>query len=83
VAKGQVTMPSPLASGAALIHAATLTGNLEGGWAHYEKLKENGAMAGGGNGDILKSVAGGRPALGDPKGRERSRVGHDRWCASC
>jgi iron(III) transport system substrate-binding protein len=63
-AKGQVTMPSPLTSGAALIHAATLTGNLDGGWRYYEGLKENGAVAGGGNGDILKSVAGGEKLYG-------------------
>jgi iron(III) transport system substrate-binding protein len=63
-AKGQLVMPSPLNSGAALIHAATLTGNLEGGWRYYEALKDNGAMAGGGNGDILKSVAGGEKLFG-------------------
>jgi iron(III) transport system substrate-binding protein len=63
-AKGQVTMPSPLNSGAALIHAATLTGNLEGGWKYYEGLKANNAVAGGGNGDILKSVAGGEKLYG-------------------
>jgi iron(III) transport system substrate-binding protein len=63
-AKGQVTMPSPLNSGAALIHAATLTGTLPGGWKYYEGLKENAATAGGGNGDILKSVAGGEKLYG-------------------
>ncbi|MCB8820367.1 ABC transporter substrate-binding protein [Microvirga rosea] len=63
-AKGQVIMPSPLNSGAALIHAATLTGNLEGGWKYYEALKDNGAMAGGGNGDVLKSVSGGDKLYG-------------------
>lgn len=63
-AKGQVIMPSPLSSGAALIHAATLTGNIEGGWDYYEALKENGALAGGGNGDVLKSIAGGEKLYG-------------------
>lgn len=63
-AKGQVIMPSPLSSGAALIHAATLTGTIEGGWDYYEALKENGALAGGGNGDVLKSVAGGEKLYG-------------------
>jgi iron(III) transport system substrate-binding protein len=63
-AKGQVVMPSPLSSGAALIHAATLTGNIEGGWDYYEALKENGALAGGGNGDVLKSIAGGEKLYG-------------------
>lgn len=63
-AKGQVAMPSPLSSGAALIHAATLTSNLEGGWNYYEALRENGAIAGGGNGDVLKSIAGGEKLYG-------------------
>ena len=63
-AKGQVVMPSPLNSGAALIHAATLTANLPGGWAYYENLKKNNAVAGGGNGDVLKSVAGGEKLYG-------------------
>lgn len=63
-AKGQVVMPSPLTSGAALIHAATLTGNLKDGWGYYEQLQQNGAMAGGGNGDVLKSVAGGEKLYG-------------------
>ncbi len=63
-AKGLVVMPSPLASGAALIHAAALTGNLEGGWSYYEKLKANGAVAAQGNGDVLKQVAGGEKLFG-------------------
>ncbi|KLK91241.1 ABC transporter substrate-binding protein [Microvirga vignae] len=62
--KGQLVMPSPLTSGAALIHAATLTGNIEGGWKYYEALKQNDAMAGGGNGDVLKQVAGGQKLYG-------------------
>ena len=45
--KGQLVMPSPLTSGAALIHAATLTGSIEGGWKYYEALKDNDAVAGG------------------------------------
>lgn len=63
-AKGLVTMPSPLTSGAALIHAAALTGSLPGGWAYYEQLRKNEALAGGGNGDILKRVAGGDKLFG-------------------
>ncbi|WP_204985671.1 ABC transporter substrate-binding protein [Microvirga pakistanensis] len=62
--KGQLVMPSPLTSGAALIHAATLTGRLEGGWKYYEDLQENDAVAGGGNGDVLKQVAGGEKLYG-------------------
>jgi iron(III) transport system substrate-binding protein len=62
--KGQVVMPSPLASGAALIHAATLTSNLAEGWEFYQKLKANGAIAASGNGDVLKQVAGGEKLFG-------------------
>ena len=62
--RARSSMPSPLTSGAALIHAATLTGNLEGGWGYYEELKDNGAVAGGGNGDVLKQVAGGEKLYG-------------------
>ena len=62
--RGQVVMPSPLASGAALIHAATLTSNLAEGWGYYEKLKANGAIAATGNGDVLKQVAGGEKLFG-------------------
>ncbi len=63
-AKGQVALPSPLTSGAALIHTVTLTSNLPSGWSFYEKLAANNALAGGGNGDILKSVAGGDKLYG-------------------
>ena len=62
--KGQVVMPSPIASGAALIHAATLTSNLQEGWGYYVKLKTNGAIAASGNGDVLKQVAGGEKLFG-------------------
>jgi iron(III) transport system substrate-binding protein len=62
--KGQVVMPSPLASGAALIHAATLTSNLAEGWGFYVKLKVNGGVAASGNGDVLKQVAGGEKLFG-------------------
>lgn len=62
--RGQVVMPSPLASGAALIHAATLTSNLAEGWGFYVKLKVNGGVATSGNGDVLKQVAGGEKLFG-------------------
>ena len=62
--KGQVVMPSPLASGAALIHAATLTSNLGAGWGFYEALKANGAIVANGNGDVLRQVAGGEKLYG-------------------
>lgn len=63
-AKGLVTMPSPLTSGAALIHAQTLNGVPGFGWDYYKQLKQNGAVAAGGNGAILKSVASGEKAYG-------------------
>ncbi|UZF92308.1 ABC transporter substrate-binding protein [Bosea sp. NBC_00550] len=63
-AKNQLAMPSPLNSGAALIHTITLTGNLKEGWSFYEKLKENGTLAAGANGDILRQVATGEKLYG-------------------
>ncbi len=62
--KGQLVMPSPLTSGAALIHTATLAGNLSDGWKYYEALRTNDALVAGGNGDVLKSVAGGEKLYG-------------------
>jgi iron(III) transport system substrate-binding protein len=63
-ARGLIAMPSPLASGAALIHAVTLTENLPGGWDYYKSLGANEAQAAGGNGDVLKSVSGGDKLYG-------------------
>jgi iron(III) transport system substrate-binding protein len=63
-AKGLVAMPSPLTSGAAMIHTVTLTANLPQSWGYYENLRKNGAMASGGNGDVLKQVAGGEKLYG-------------------
>jgi len=63
-AKGLVAMPSPIASGAAMIHTVTLTTNLPSGWSYYEALRKNGATASGGNGDVLKQVAGGEKLYG-------------------
>ncbi|MER8828618.1 ABC transporter substrate-binding protein [Mesorhizobium sp. M0938] len=63
-AKGLVAMPSPLTSGAAMIHTVTLTGNLPEGWDYYGALAKNGAQASGGNGDVLKAVSGGDKLFG-------------------
>jgi len=63
-ANGLVTMPSPLTSGAALIHASALTSTEGFGWEYYEQLKANEALASGGNGGVLKSVATGEKAYG-------------------
>jgi iron(III) transport system substrate-binding protein len=57
-------MPSPLTSGAALIHTVTLTENLPEGWDFYTALAENGAQASGGNGGILTAVSGGEKLYG-------------------
>lgn len=63
-AKGLATMPSPLTSGAALIHAQTLA-SVDGlGWDYYKALAENGTTAAGGNGAVLKAVASGEKAYG-------------------
>jgi iron(III) transport system substrate-binding protein len=63
-AKDQVTMPSPLSSGAAMIHTVTLAGNLTGGWDFYTALAKNGAVAAGANGDVETAVAGGDKLYG-------------------
>jgi iron(III) transport system substrate-binding protein len=63
-AKGLVAMPSPLTSGAATVHMATLTGNPDLGWSYYEKLAGNGVTPKGGNGGTFKAVAGGEKLYG-------------------
>ncbi len=62
--KGMIAMPSPLYSGAALIHLATLTGNEQLGWDYYEALAKNDARAKGGNGGTFKAVASGEKPYG-------------------
>ena len=63
-AKDQVIMPSPLYSGAAVIHVATMAAQPEFGWQYFEKLAENGAVAGKGNGSVRDAVARGEKAYG-------------------
>jgi len=63
-AKGQVIMPSPLYSGAAVIHVGTLAAQPEFGWAYFEKLAKNGALAAKGNGGVRDAVARGEKAFG-------------------
>ena len=63
-AKGLIAMPSPLTSGAALIHLATLIDHPKLGWNYYERLAAHGAQAKGGNGGTLKAVAGGEKLYG-------------------
>jgi iron(III) transport system substrate-binding protein len=62
--KGLVQLPTPLSSGAALIHAAALTSNLKEGWKYYEALRALNASATGANGDVLRAVAGGEKLYG-------------------
>ncbi|MGJ8546544.1 MAG: ABC transporter substrate-binding protein [Sulfitobacter sp.] len=59
-----VAMPSPLYSGAALIHLATLTETDGLGWDYYEKLAANKTRAEGGNGGTFKAVAAGEKPYG-------------------
>ena len=63
-AKGKVTMPSPLYSGAAAIHVGTLTADKAFGWKYFETLARNGAVAVRGNGDVFKAVASGEKLYG-------------------
>ena len=62
--KGLVAMPSPLTSGAALIHLATLTAHPELGWSYYDKLAANDVNPKGGNGGTFRAVAGGEKMYG-------------------
>lgn len=57
-------MPSPLYSGAAVIHVGTMVQQPEFGWDWYEALAEGGAVAGQGNGTVIEAVARGEKAYG-------------------
>lgn len=61
---GSLIMPSPLYSGAAVIHVGTMVQQPEFGWGYYEELAENGAVAGQGNGTVIEAVARGEKAYG-------------------
>jgi iron(III) transport system substrate-binding protein len=61
---GLVAMPSPLTSGAALIHLATMVDHPDFGWAHFEALEKNGVQPQGGNGAVFQAVAGGEKLYG-------------------
>ncbi|WP_128254300.1 ABC transporter substrate-binding protein [Falsirhodobacter deserti] len=63
-AAAQTIMPSPLYSGAAVIHVGTIVQQPGLGWEYYETLAENGAVAGQGNGTVLEAVARGEKAYG-------------------
>ncbi|WP_126976428.1 ABC transporter substrate-binding protein [Frigidibacter oleivorans] len=61
---GSLIMPSPLYSGAAVIHVGTMVQQPEFGWDWYETLADNGAVAGQGNGTVIEAVARGEKAYG-------------------
>lgn len=61
---GLIAMPSPLTSGAALIHVATMVEHPDFGWAHLEALEKNGVQPQGGNGAVFQAVAGGEKLYG-------------------
>lgn len=62
--KGQVVMPGPLYSGAALCHLHTVINTPDIGWNFYQKLAANGVTPEGGNGPALKAVASGMAKYG-------------------
>ena len=62
--KDLAAMPSPLYSGAALIHLSALTTNPDFGWKYYEDLKANGMVAQKGNGSVLTAIASGAKPYG-------------------
>ncbi len=63
-AKNQVIMPSPLYSGAAVIHVGTMALQPEFGWDYFDALAKNGAIAVKGNGAVRDAVARGEKAYG-------------------
>lgn len=62
--KGQISMPSPLYSGAAAIQLSTLAARSDLGWKFFETLKANGATPVQGNGAVLKAVSSGEKTVG-------------------
>ncbi|WAJ26152.1 ABC transporter substrate-binding protein [Antarcticirhabdus aurantiaca] len=60
----QLIMPSPLYSGAAVIHVGTVTQQPDFGWDYYQALADAGAVAGQGNGTVIEAVARGEKAYG-------------------
>ena len=63
-AKGQVVLPSPLYSGAAVIHMAAVSAAPALAPDYYGKLAENRAIAVQGNGAVVAQVAGGQRMYG-------------------
>ncbi|MBE7185592.1 MAG: ABC transporter substrate-binding protein [Methylobacterium mesophilicum] len=63
-AASQLIMPSPLYSGAAVVHIGTVVQQPGFGWDYYQALADNGAVAGQGNGTVIEAVARGEKAYG-------------------
>jgi iron(III) transport system substrate-binding protein len=63
-AASKTILPSPLYSGAAVIHLGTMVQQPEFGWNYVETLAKNRAMAGRGNGAVIEAVARGEKAYG-------------------
>ncbi len=63
VASGLI-MPSPLYSGAAVIHIGTMVQQPQFGWTYYKTLAANGAVAAQGNGTVVEAVARGEKPYG-------------------
>lgn len=57
-------MPSPLYSGAAVIHLGSMVQQPQFGWAYFEALAKGGMVAGQGNGTVIDAVARGEKAYG-------------------
>ncbi len=62
--KGQISMASPLYSGAAAIKLGAVTARPDLGWTYIEALRRNEASAVRGNGAVLRAVATGEKAYG-------------------
>ncbi len=57
-------MPSPLYSGAAVIHVGSIVEQPQFGWKYYSILAERGASATQGNGNVVEAVSRGEKAYG-------------------
>lgn len=62
--KAQLSMPSPLYSGAAAIMLGTMATRPDLGWSYFEKLKAGDTIAVRGNGAVLNAVASGEKSYG-------------------
>jgi iron(III) transport system substrate-binding protein len=61
---GNIAAPSPLYSGAALVHMHSVLQDEKLGWSYYERLAALDIIPEGGNGPVLKAVASGQMKYG-------------------